>query len=211
MAEPDIEKRRGHVHTLGEDSAHGRKLRTELQEAFSHTEEQFSAAGCEMNHLYRSTAIYIEDEDERTWEPVYAAEKDMHYTRGTIPGMRLPHVWLVDKASGDITSTQDLAGKGQFTLFTGIGGTKSWELAAAAAEKEVPGSKIAVFTIGWNQEFLDTEGTWTKLRGVEDDGAVLVRPDRFVCWRSRGRADSEATSDKLTLVLKSVLGWDRQI
>ncbi|MFC8748793.1 hypothetical protein ACFUCP_35850 [Streptomyces olivaceus] len=50
----------------------------------------------------------------------------------------------------------------------------------------------------------DTEGAWTGVRGVDDDGAVLVRPDQHVAWRSvRGsrRADHE-----LGEALDTVLG-----
>jgi hypothetical protein len=193
---------------MGEDSAGGRALRTELLQAIALTKYQFSALGCEMNHFYQSDAIYLEDEDPRTRTPTYHTDKDMYYTKGTIPGMRLPHAWLNTMTFGTMISTQDLAGKGRFTIFTGIGGKEVWMKAAVAASQAITGLDIAVFSIGWGQDYVDMDNTWTQVRGVEDDGAVLVRPDRFVCWRSQRQTGSDAACTKLMTVLKKVLCYD---
>jgi hypothetical protein len=208
MDERDLTKRKAHARALEEDSPLGRNMRAELQEAFRQTEQQFSAAGAEMNHFYRSQAIDINDEGVDTREPVYESDRDLHYTKGTIPGMRLPHAWLVERMTGDLVSTQDLAGKGRFTLFTGIGGAETWSRAAAAAQQDIHGLTITVFTIGWNQQYLDTEGTWNQVKGVEEDGVVLVRPDRFVGWRSQRRLDPDAALDRLCRALKKILALD---
>ncbi len=32
-------------------------------------------------------------------------------------------------------------------------------------------------------------GTWTRAREIADGGCVLVRPDRFVAWRSHDLVD----------------------
>ncbi|KAH6974715.1 FAD binding domain-containing protein [Ilyonectria destructans] len=208
MHEPDLEKRRAIVKDMEEDSQRGRELRTELREAISRTREQFASVGCEMNHLYQSDAIYIEDEGPDSRTPVYAAEKDTYYTKGTIPGMRLPHAWLATEVLDTIISTQDLAGHGRFTLFTGIGGNEVWTQAATAASASIPGLKIAVFSIGWGQDYLDTDNEWDKLKGVDEDGAVLVRPDRFVCWRAQKRLGENEAASKLTLVLNKILSWE---
>ncbi len=208
MDEPDLTKRQAHAQALKEDSPRGQKMRAELQEAFRLTEQQFSAAGAEMNQFYRSSCLDIDDEGVDARSPVYESDRDMRYTRGTIPGMRLPHAWLVEKMTGDLISTQDLAGKGRFTLFTGIGGTESWTRAAAVAQQELRGLKIAVFTIGWNRQYLDTESTWDQVRGVEEDGVVLVRPDRFVGWRNQRRLDPDVAPDRLVRALKKILALD---
>ena len=43
---------------------------------------------------------------------------------------------------------------------------------------------------------LDTDRNWQELSGVGEEGAVLVRPDGFVAWRSAGvSADPVAELD----------------
>jgi hypothetical protein len=207
MTELDVQKRRALIKALGEDSEGGRELRTELQQASALTQHQFSALGAEMNQFYRSDAIYSQDEGPDTQEPVYA-DKDMRYERGTLPGMRLPHAWLANTGLDTVVSTHDLAGKGRFTIFTGIGGKETWEKAATAASQRIPHFGIAVVSIGWGQEYVDTDNTWAKVRGVDEAGAVLVRPDRFVCWRSQRPVNLEEAASKLNMVLRKILGWE---
>jgi hypothetical protein len=44
-----------------------------------------------------------------------------------------------------------------------------------------------VVSIGADCDYEDPFGDWARASGVEDDGAVLVRPDQFVAWRARSR------------------------
>ncbi|ONI76394.1 hypothetical protein ALI144C_37785 [Actinosynnema sp. ALI-1.44] len=94
------------------------------------------------------------------------------------PGSRAPYVRLADG-----TSTTALFGKGFVLLCDSDSGSDhSWERAAAEVAERV-GVGIAVHVID------DPE--WHKKYGVGTGGAVLVRPDRFVAWRSTG-SDSAA-------------------
>ena len=43
-------------------------------------------------------------------------------------------------------------------------------------------------TIGPGQDYEDPFGEWARASEIEDDGAILVRPDQFVAWRQRVRA-----------------------
>src|SRR5262249_41109487 len=47
-------------------------------------------------------------------------------------------------------------------------------------------------------------GQWQGVYGIDDDGAVLVRPDGHVAWRTRG--GSPDAEDQLWQVLRRVLG-----
>lgn len=107
---------------------------------------------------------------------------------------------------GKQISSHDLAGKGGFSLFTGIGGEK-WKQAATnvGTEMRIP---INAVSIGAGQDWEDVYWGWAAKRGVEEDGMVLVRPDLFVAYRAQGCFDTlEECSEKLKGVMMSILGW----
>ncbi|MGW1677043.1 FAD-dependent monooxygenase [Saccharopolyspora sp. NPDC002376] len=92
------------------------------------------------------------------------------------PGSRAPHVRL-STPDGE-RSTIDLFGR-EFVLLTE---SESW---AGVAEKlaEDLGIRLRAQLLGG-----EVSGDWTGKYGVPTDGAVLVRPDRFVAWRSQAPA-----------------------
>jgi len=58
--------------------------------------------------------------------------------------------------------------------------------------------------IGWEQDYEDVYRDWEKEREVDEDGVILVMPDRYVCWRAV-EADGDCTK-KLMEVMRKVLG-----
>jgi len=112
-----------------------------------------------------------------------AANPVADYLPSARPGSRAPHVWLT--RDGRRMSTHDLVDF-RYTLFAGERGME-WRDASreAAALLDVP---LGAMTIGRRADVTDTEGQWTSVFGIEDDGAVLVRPDGHVAWRHRSRA-----------------------
>jgi 2,4-dichlorophenol 6-monooxygenase len=52
-------------------------------------------------------------------------------------------------------------------------------------------------------DLFDPRCTWLRQRGTAADGAVLIRPDRFVAWRSLGAADDPAA--ELSAALETIL------
>jgi 2,4-dichlorophenol 6-monooxygenase len=50
----------------------------------------------------------------------------------------------------------------------------------------------------------DVEGTWKQRREIGDDGAILVRPDVHVGWRSTAAVARPA--EVLTSALSKILG-----
>jgi 2,4-dichlorophenol 6-monooxygenase len=128
------------------------------------------------------------------------------YQPTTRPGHRLPHAWIegTGKAgeAGERVSTHDLTGRGtSFALLTGPGG-EAWSEAAEQVAAKF-GITIRTARIGAGGDWADPEGTWARVREIADDGAVLVRPDNHVAWRSFDAV--EAPADVLALAVQTVL------
>lgn len=110
------------------------------------------------------------------------------YVPSARPGGRAPHVWLA--RGGTRISTIDLVGNG-FVLLTGRAG-RAWVQAARQLASEL-GLMLSAHRIG-GDGIEDADNRWPATFGVDDDGAVLVRPDGYVGWRSAATPpDPEAT------------------
>ena len=107
-----------------ENSPRGAESRAKLKAAIELKNYEFNAHGVELGHRYRSGAVVADG----TPEPEFTRDPELYYHPTTWPGARLPHAWL--ERGGEKVSTHDLAGKGRFTLLTGIGG-EGWVEAAA--------------------------------------------------------------------------------
>ncbi len=111
------------------------------------------------------------------------------------PGSRAAHVPLV--RDGVPISTIDLFGD-SFVLLTGSRGQR-WRQAADEAAHQL-GIKLAVHQIGADG-LADPTGSWTTRYQLTDSDAVLIRPDRFITWRSTGHSDPQALQTALERVL----------
>ncbi|MGV9293029.1 FAD-dependent monooxygenase [Amycolatopsis sp. NPDC003676] len=100
------------------------------------------------------------------------------------PGTRVPHAW-VERPTGARMSTVDLAGP-EFALLTGSQG-EPWRDAEAGAA--ALGVRLAVHVIGPDGDLADPAGRWAAGSGIKPDGAVLVRPDGIIGWRSVAAAE----------------------
>jgi hypothetical protein len=90
---------------------------------------------------------------------------------------------------GAPVSTLDLAGRG-FALLAGAGG-KPWVEAAASANLPLRAWRIAP-----DGDLADPGGAFASSHGIGAEGAVLLRPDGVIGWRSVGPdADPGATVD----------------
>ncbi|KAI0198169.1 FAD binding domain-containing protein [Astrocystis sublimbata] len=205
--EPDLTEKRKILNRLEEDSDEGAEARAAFQKIIEKLDSERHGFGIEMNQLYTSNAVW--SDDEPGLPPSFSDPEDekLHYLERTYPGFRLPHAWLrASKATPNdpMISTHDLAGKGHFTIFTGIGGKARWVSAADKVRKAMS-VEIKVYSIG-GEDYRDLFYDWSKKRGVGEKGAVLVRPDRFVAWRhDNGEQDAEGCGDKLVEVLARIL------
>ena len=171
----------------------GRERRKKLKETVAYTTHEFGGIGIEMNQRYDSRAVYVADEKDARAPP--PDDPVLQYQLSTYPGSRLPHAWINTRKPGKPISTIDLAGKGAFAVLTGIGGEK-WKVAAEKTASKY-GVKMNVYSIGWTQDYEDVYGDWADRREIEEDGVIVCRPDRTVCWRSMEmREDAEEAMEK---------------
>jgi putative polyketide hydroxylase len=117
-----------------------------------------------------------------------------------LPGTRVPHLWV--ERQGQRISTLDLL-DGRFVLLAGVDGTAWCEAARMVAEAQ--GIALATYRIGPDADLLDLENAGPTKMGFSSEGAILVRPDGFVAWRSSTRPESPMPL--LEQVLSRILCW----
>lgn len=198
IMESSVEESKKAFEELSQPTEKGAARRKLLQEGVQSTAHEFQAVGVEMNHHYNSTAVYLSDEGPR---PPLPEDPVLHYQITTYPGSRLPHAWINTRIPGKRFSTIDLAGHGAFCLLTGVGGDQ-WKVAASEAGKKF-GLEIRSYSIGWLQDYEDVYFDWAKRREIQEDGCILVRPDRFIAWRSHTLLGG--CEKQLLTVMKNVL------
>ncbi|MFL4474152.1 FAD-dependent oxidoreductase [Paeniglutamicibacter sp. MACA_103] len=179
-----------------ENSPEGAARRKALRAALDNKDYEFNAQGTEIGQFYESSAV-VSDGGER---PVQMDDPMLHHQKSTYPGLRLPHAWIGDRDRK--FSTHDIAKGTQFTIFTGITG-RAWADAAAEVGARL-GIELAAVVIGEGLEVQDLYGDWLRQREVEEDGVILVRPDKHIGWRSHRMAEDPQTA--LLDVLSSILG-----
>jgi putative polyketide hydroxylase len=146
--------------------------------------------GVEFGAAYASPAVVPDGT-----EPPKVDDSYSDYVQSATPGCRAPHVWL---GRGDARlSTLDLFGAA-FTLLAAPQ-ADAWCDAAAKASRAL-GVRIDVYRVG--SAGLSDNGDFAEVYGLEADGAVLVRPDGHVAWRSRTHP---ATGSELGDALRQIL------
>ncbi|MEV0621930.1 FAD-dependent monooxygenase [Nonomuraea sp. NPDC050404] len=138
---------------------------------------------------YHSPAIRTEPDDDGS------LQEDPGTPTGR-PGCRAPHVELT--RDGRTLSTHHLFGR-EFVLLTDVTGADWADAAAKAADRQ--GITITTHRIGDGLQ--DEAGAWHTRYDVEPGGAVLVRPDSVIAWRSRTAAANPAheLDEALTAIL----------
>ena len=180
------------VHRLGEDSEEGRALRAAVDAFHDTMDFSFNALDVEVGYRY---AIEGSDTETTPTDP-----DGVMYVPSTEPGSHLPHVWV--ECSRRRVSTVDLVGHGKFTVIVGRSGA-GW-LPAVDRIRAIHGLSVVVQIIGSSNGFRDPMGDWERVRGVDDDGCLLVRPDGHVAWRAVSGYDTDALVDAVSRALGTV-------
>jgi 2,4-dichlorophenol 6-monooxygenase len=178
-------------------NAEGKKRRDALEAAIQLKNYEFNAHGVELNQRYVSGAVLDDGSPAEQWP----RDRELFHRPSTRPGAKLPHAWLVDD-NGRRVSTLDLVGHGRFTVVTGIAGLVWVEAAEkCAAEFGIPLPAVRIGT----ENARDAYGEWRRVGELDEEGALLIRPDGYIAFRQPSVVDSAGALEKLRFALASVL------
>jgi 2,4-dichlorophenol 6-monooxygenase len=169
----------GRLERLWSGRPEDQAVRSEVLRLMRASSMEFGELNVEYGYDYESAAV-VPDGSDRT----PSLDDVRIYQPSTRPGSPLPHAWIDDE-DGDRRPIKDLVVPGRFLVIAGEEG-HAW-CAAASELAEAHSLPIDGVRIGHlDGDLFDPRCTWLRRRGVDADGAVLVRPDRFVAWRSEG-------------------------
>jgi 2-polyprenyl-6-methoxyphenol hydroxylase-like FAD-dependent oxidoreductase len=167
----------------------------QIQAASTEMEKYVRNIGMDLGTIYASDALIADGLSQESDDP-------SRYLPSSAPGGRAPHCWL-EGEKGSL-STLDLFGAG-FVLLADEAG-KAWvevgEKLASDLEAEL-GIGLQAYRVGADAELRDPDGGFRSAYALPRGGAVLVRPDGHVAWRSaNGDAPAKAL---LESTLRSIL------
>jgi 2,4-dichlorophenol 6-monooxygenase len=113
----------------------------------------------------------------------------------------LPHAWIDDE-DGSRHPIKDLVEPGRLLLIAGEDGEPWCDAARQLAEEaDLPLDAVRIGHL--DGDLFDPRCAWLRQRQIQSDGAILVRPDRFVAWRQPTALDDPrgALADALSQIL----------
>ncbi len=196
-AEAGTEANWKQLQRLWSDRAEDKDFRRATLRAVATQSMEFNEHNVEYGYAYTSNAIISDDA-----APANPVDPVRVYTPSTRPGAPLPHADL-DDVDGVRQPLMSLLRTGHFLLIAGEDG-QAWCDAAKGVAKDlkIPLDAIRIGHI--DGDYRDPRSAWVRQREISAQGAVLVRPDRVVAWRSMGAAKSP-TAD-LATALSKILG-----
>jgi 2-polyprenyl-6-methoxyphenol hydroxylase-like FAD-dependent oxidoreductase len=163
-------KRKAVPAGIEDEGPEGERLRASVgRELHDLNVQQYCCGGLNFGYFYDRSPVIAYDGEAA---PAYSMDR---FTPSTVPGCRLPHVWLAGRRS-----LYDALGTG-FTLVRTDPTVDVQGLVAAARERGVP------------LDVLDLQPAETQ--GLYEHKLVLARPDQHVAWRGHA-----APRDPLALV-----------
>ena len=179
--EPDACRR--NVQELWSDGPGGDARRAKVARAIASQSMEFKEHNVELGFRARSAAMI---DDVRVYQP------------DTRPGSPLPHAWVerprVTDPRGPGSGTdreearvplREVAPMSAFTLIAGEDGAAWCDAARDAAAGR--GIELVAVRVGHAEgDWLDPRLAFLRVREFGRAGAILVRPDRVIAWRSMG-------------------------
>jgi 2-polyprenyl-6-methoxyphenol hydroxylase-like FAD-dependent oxidoreductase len=184
---------------IEEDSDAGRAIRALIAKQLPQQREHFVSQGLGLGFGYVSNAVSADP--GRTPDGTSSVER---YVPVAAPGHRAPHVWI--ERDGERISTLDLFDDA-FVLLASEAG-REWVSAARGIDAAQRGLLRAFVVGGAGADLRDVEArAFAAAYGLASAGAVLVRPDGHVGWRTEQAAPDPRA--RLVAVLDQLCGRTR--
>ena len=154
-------------------------LRGRVQRAIQDQTAHFDRIGLDVGYVYEEGAL-VPDGARST-----AQHSVTEYAPTTDPGARFPHVALDGEVGG--RSSLDLVDYRRWTLL-GAAGAERWREAARALGGEL---ETSVEYLGLDEvdAVAGARSRLTEICDLGEQGAVLIRPDGHVAWRTRSEGN----------------------
>jgi 2,4-dichlorophenol 6-monooxygenase len=185
---------RRNVRRLWQDGPEGDARREQVARVMASQSMEFKEHNVELGFRAASAAI-VDD-----GSPAPDSVDDVRvYQPDTRPGSPLPHAWV--ERAGAHRPLRQVAPPGAFTLIAGEDGLAWCEAAREAAAAR--GLALVAVRVGHLEgDWRDPRLAFVRVRGFGRGGAILVRPDRVIGWRSMDqvsdpRAVLEAALDRI--------------
>ncbi|WP_059005790.1 FAD-dependent monooxygenase [Streptomyces specialis] len=181
------------VRRLWSDDPADAEFRRAFRRTVAAQSMEFDGLGVEFGYTYNASGAVVPDGTPPPENP----DPIRLYQPAARPGHPLPHAWLenpetpenLEDGDGRRLPLAQLVRPGRFLLVAGEDGHAWCEAAAKiAARADLPLDAVRIGHL--DGDYRDVRSTWTRWRGHSPAGAVLVRPDRFVAWRSPGGTDT---------------------
>lgn len=192
------------LSVLFDESDSGIASRELLQQTLALQKIEFSAHDIEIGFNYEQGALIPDGTPSPIPDPL-----GQIYKPTTRPGHRLPHVWLGSEGQTSSMSTLDLVGPtAQFLLITD-GEGEVWARPTEQQAKAM-GVRLKIIIMPSPQQNIEAlhqpthHILWQTVSGLQPGGAVLVRPDNMVGWRSVG--PSKTNGGEVIQALNAILG-----
>ncbi len=172
------EECRRNVGPLREEGPAGDARREQVAQVIASQSMEFKEHNVEIGFRAVSAAVVPDGSPE----PVVVDDVRV-YQPDTRPGSPLPHAWV--ERRGVRAPLRQVAPPSAFTLLAGEDGAAWCEAAREAAARR--GIELVAVRVGHEEgDWLDPRLAFLRVRGFGRAGAILVRPDRVVAWRSMG-------------------------
>ena len=183
--EKTAEQNWNELRPLWEDRPDSAEKRHALNSAIVSQTMEFRHHNVEFGYVYDSSAVVGDGTPAQV-----PLDKVRIYEPSTRPGHPLPHAWI--EKEGRRVALNTLVHGGKFVLIAGENG-QPWIDAAQKIAEQLAIDLTAVRIGILEGDYVDARCAWTKQRQISPEGAVIVRPDRYVGFRSAGAAvDPEA-------------------